>query len=334
MNGMEIKNRLSGIGTMASASYTNQEIVDHLKDLQYAIAHEVCGDDEDSRVRADAIVRVVEERVNALGLQDSECYAVFKQDMQDIGREIALTISGMKGEAKGFRALKALEYDCGTYVLHNVCLDDGEGRTEIDALVVSPYGVFVIEMKNCRKTMTITEDGYFQKLDNPDYQYPLGERMCCKEALVREAIGEGCDVPVRSMLLLVNDSDVIDEFGKVQMANRNTVVYKIRSYAKESEHLDQEKVNELVARIEASHEEAKYPCSLDCERIVDNLAALADEIEAAEQAKAKAAAQAAKRGNTKRSPWASVAAGIAASIAGCAIALAAPAAKNTLRATR
>ena len=334
MNGTEIRNRLGGIGTMSSASYTNQEIVDRLKDLQYAIAHEVCGDDEGSRVRADVIVRVVEERVNALGLQDSECYAVFKQDIHDIGREIALTISGMKGEAKGFRALKALEYDFGTYVLHNVCLDDGEGRTEIDALVVSPYGVFVIEMKNCRKTMTITEDGYFQKLDNPDYQYPLGERMCCKETLVREAIGEDYDVPVRSMLLLVNDSDVIDEFGKVQMANRNTVVYKIRSYAKESEHLDREKVNQLVAKIEASHEEAKYPCCLDCERIVDNLAVLADEIEAAEQAKANAAAKAAKRGNAKRSSWASVAAGIAAGIAGCAIALAGPAAKNTLRAAR
>lgn len=332
MNGMEVKNRLSGIGTMASASYTNQEIVDHLKDLQYAIAHEVCGEDEGSRVRADVIVQAVEGKVSALGLQDSESFVTFKQDMQDIGREIALTISGIKGETKGFRALKALEYDADTYVLHNVCLNDGEGRTEIDALVISPYGVFVIEMKNCRKTMTITEDGYFQKLDNPNYQYPLGERMCCKEILVREALGEALSVPVRSMLLLVNDGNVIDEFGKVQIANRNTVVYKIRSYAKESEHLEKEEVREMVAKIESSHEDAKYPCSLDCERIVDNLAALANEIESAEQA--KASVQAPKHEENKRSPWTSAAACFAAGIAGFAIAIIGPAARTSLRASR
>lgn len=332
MNGMEIKNRLSGIGTMASASYTNQEIVDHLKDLQYAIAREVCGEDEGSRIRADVIVQAVEEKVNTLGLQDSDSFIIFKQDMQDISRKIALTISGMKGEAKGFRALKALEYDNDTYVLRNVCLHDGEGRTEIDALVVSPYGVFVIEMKNCRKTMTITKDGYFQKLDNPDYQYPLGERMCCKEILVREALGETLSVPVRSMLLLVNDADVIDDFGKVQLANRNTVVNKIRSYAKGFDGVLADEVCKMVAKIEASHEEAKYPCNLDCERIVDNLVALIDEIERAEQAKAHA--QAPKREEAKRSPWASVAAGFAAGIAGCAIAIIGPAAMTALRASR
>ena len=334
MNGTEIKNRLSGIGTMTGATYTNQEIVDHLKDLQRAIAHEVCNEDEDSRVRADAIVQAVEGKVNALGLQDSESFTIFKKDMRDIGREIALTISGMKGEAKGFRALKALEYDNDTYVLRNVCLHDGEGRTEIDALVVSPYGIFVIEMKNCRKTMTITEDGYFQKLENPDYQYPLGERMCCKEILVREAIGETLSVPVRSMLLLVNDSEVIDKFGKVQMANRNTVVYKIRSYAKESEHLNESQINEVVAKIEASHEEAKYPCCLDCERIVENLATLFNEIEGAEQAKAKARDRAAKREEIKRSARKSIAAGFAAGIASCAIGIIGPVAMTVLRASR
>lgn len=334
MNGMEIKSRLSGIGTMASASYTNQEIVDHLKDLQYAIAYEVCGEKEGSRMRADAIIQAVEGKVNALGLQDSESFVTFKQDMQDIGREIALTISGMKGEAKGFRALKALEYDMDTYVLHNVCLDDSEGRTEIDALVVSPYGVFVIEMKNCRKTMIITEEGYFQKYENPDYQYPLGERMCCKEILVREALGKAFNVPVRSMLLLVNDSDVIDEFGKVQMTNCNTVVYKIRSYAGESEHLGKDEVCEMVAKIEACREDAKYPCGLDCERIVDNLAALVDEIESAERAKAKADTRACKREESERTPWVSVTAGFAAGIVGCAIAIIGPAARTALRASR
>lgn len=332
MNGMEIKDRLSGIGTVVSASYTKQEIVDRLKSLQRAIAHEVCGENEGDCIHADAIVHAVEKRVSALGLQDSGSYITFKQDMQDIGREIALTISGMKGEAKGFYALKALEYDVDTYVLRNVCLNDGEGKSEIDALVVSPYGIFVIEMKNCRRPMIITENGYFQKLDNPDYRYPLGERMHCKETLVREALGGALKVPVRSLLLLVNDADVVDKFGKVQLSNRNTVVYKIRSYAKESEHVEKSEVSEMVAKIEEGHEDAKYSCGLDCGRIVENLAALIDEIEGAEQTETRAQTQ--KRDKAMRPQWISVAACFAASIAGCAIAAFVPAARIVPRVYR
>ena len=71
MNGTYIRSKLSGVGPARNGTYTNQEIVDHLKELQNAIAQEVCGSGEDSLMRADAIVSTIEERVSALGLRDS-----------------------------------------------------------------------------------------------------------------------------------------------------------------------------------------------------------------------------------------------------------------------
>ena len=331
MNGTNVRNKLASLGPASNGTYTNQEIVDQLKELQNAIAREVCGV-EDSMMRADDIVRVVEERVTNLGLQDSACFASFKQDMMDLGREIALTISGLNGEMKGFRALKPLEFDNDTHVLRNICLKSDDGETEIDAVVLTPYGIFIIEMKGCRKPVVITEDGFFQKVDNPDYQYPLGERMCCKETLLREAAGAGPDVPIYQALFLVNDSEITDRFGKIMTANRNTIVYKIRSYAKESEHLSGDRVSQLVDRIESSRIEAKYPCSLDCERLIENLADLMDQIESAELAKTERAAKLKPTHQPKTNLTIAVAAGFAAGVAGCAMGILGPLAINAIKA--
>lgn len=334
MKGTEIRNKLHGFGTAADEAYTNQEIVDHLKELQSAIAHEVCGNDGESLVRADAIIREVEDRVVGLGIQDSDAFLTFKRDMHDLGKEIALTISGINGEMKGFRALKPLEFDTDTHVLRNVCLKSEAGETEIDALVIAPYGIFVIEMKGCRKPVMITEDGFFQKVDNPDYQYPLGERMCCKESLLREALAKDPRVPVRPVLFLVNDSDLTDHFGKIMTTNRNTIVYKIRSYSSEAAHLSKEQVDALVERVEASHHDAKYPCSLDCNRIVENLAVLMDQIEAAEQAKSESAQDRKLNTGAKQRVLQAVATGFAAGIAGCAVAVFKPFATRAIKASR
>ena len=332
MNGTYIRSKLSGVGPARNGTYTNQEIVDHLKELQNAIAQEVCGSGEDSLMRADAIVSTIEERVSALGLRDSACFDAFKRDMQDLGREIALTISGLNGEAKGFRALKPLEFDNDTHVLRNVCLKSDDGETEIDAVIVASYGIFIVEMKGCRKPIVITEDGFFQKADNPDYQYPLGERMCCKEALLRKAAGAGPDIPVYQVLFLVNDSDLTDRFGKIMTANRNTIVYKVRSYAKGSDQLSSDRVNQLVDEIESSRIEARYPCSLDCERLVDNLANLMDQIELAEQAKVERSSKTELARQTKVNSLLAVAAGLAAGVAGCAMGILGPLAVNAIRA--
>ena len=285
MNGSDIRSKLNGLGPKPNEAYTNQEIIDQLKELQVAIAQVVCDGEGDSIVRADTIVHAVEDRVNGLGLQNTDSFLSFKQDMEMLGRKIALMISGIRGEKKGFRALKPLEFDCDTRVLRNVCLKNDEGESEIDAIVVAPYGVFVIEIKQRKKPVVITADGFYQKVDNPDYQYPLGERMCCKEMLLREAMGTALDVPVYPVLFLVSDSEVTDHFGRVMTVNCNTAVYSIRSYAGGSTCLSSNRISEIVDSIEASRFEAKYPCRLDCERLIENFANLMDQIETAEERK-------------------------------------------------
>ena len=55
---------------------------------------------------------------------------------------------GEKGEAKVHDILMQLPE--GYHVLDNVTLENGKKTTQIDHIVVSKYGVFVIETKNYR----------------------------------------------------------------------------------------------------------------------------------------------------------------------------------------
>jgi hypothetical protein len=59
-------------------------------------------------------------------------------------------VKGFLGELQ-VRTVARLMLDRETYqALHNVTLRTRDGTTQIDHVIVSPYGVFVIETKNMR----------------------------------------------------------------------------------------------------------------------------------------------------------------------------------------
>ena len=55
---------------------------------------------------------------------------------------IRAEISGKRGEAIAFNSLRNLS--CPHYILRNIELEDGTGRTEIDFLVITPKAIFII----------------------------------------------------------------------------------------------------------------------------------------------------------------------------------------------
>lgn len=60
------------------------------------------------------------------------------------------TVKGARGERRVHNVLaKQLEQD-GHFVIHNITLSIGKDTTQIDHIVVSQYGIFVIETKNYR----------------------------------------------------------------------------------------------------------------------------------------------------------------------------------------
>ena len=68
-------------------------------------------------------------------------------------------IKGIMGESSVFITLESLP---GEYkALHNIMLESAKGTSQIDHLVVSPYGVFVIETKNYKGWIYGREDEFY-----------------------------------------------------------------------------------------------------------------------------------------------------------------------------
>ena len=75
---------------------------------------------------------------------------------------IKAEISGNRGEYKAFKTLEYLQSQ--NKVMRNVELSHGETRTEIDALVITPKCLTIVEVKNTSKNnLLIDEDGNYYR---------------------------------------------------------------------------------------------------------------------------------------------------------------------------
>ena len=83
------------------------------------------------------------------GLDESDTSPHFRTNMGELGYTIGSFIKGMNGERIAKRALRScLSYDKGIRILYNVQLEDEDAQAEYDAIVITPYGMFVVEVKN------------------------------------------------------------------------------------------------------------------------------------------------------------------------------------------
>lgn len=143
-----IKKGLSGLGTQAGELYTNQEIVDSLIELQGALAKGVFEKTHAENLRDRDILIHFEALTKEYGIDQTEVFLRFKKNMGKLGYTVGSFIKGMKGEKIARRALKLLSFDKGISVLYNVQLNDNDAEAEYDAIVIAPYGLFVVEVKN------------------------------------------------------------------------------------------------------------------------------------------------------------------------------------------
>ena len=72
---------------------------------------------------------------------------------------------------------------------NNIALEDEDAQAEYDAIVITPYGLFVVEVKNWGAEMHINENGILRRNDQ-DIKYDLPGRMSVKEGLLREYLGD------------------------------------------------------------------------------------------------------------------------------------------------
>ena len=273
-----IKRGLSGIGTQAGVYYTNQEIVDRLKNFQSALTQGVYEKTHAENFSEREIIKHFEMLVTDYGLETSERFLRLRNNLNVLGRTIGTYIKGMMGERESRKALKLVSLDKGVEILYNICMDDGECKTEYDAIVVTPYGLFVIEVKNWEGASTITEKGLL--VHETGRVYDLVGKMNAKEVLLKECLGDMFPKRYVSMLLVSDEkAKIVDEYHRMPYFVGGGISSDIRLYSKQGNILSDKQINKLVALIKDKHIEQKTKSPVNCEQIIDDYAHLMAEIE-------------------------------------------------------
>lgn len=254
----QIIESLNGLGTKQNTMYTNQEIIDHLTELQGAMARGVFEKTHAENLRDRDIMIHFESLAKEYGLDESDTYIRFKSNMSELGYTIGSFIKGMNGERIVKRALKLLSYDKGIRILYNVQLEDEDAQAEYDAIVITPYGMFVVEVKNWGVSMTISPNGLLTRNDDSGIVYDLPGRMSVKEALLREHLQELFPKNYHNMLLLSNErAQVEDNYHQISISCGGGISYEIKSYGKSGNTLTEEQVTKIVDTILANHKEQR-----------------------------------------------------------------------------
>lgn len=276
----EIRNRLMNHGPVAGECYTNPEIIDHLVDLQEAMAREVFALGHAEHFAARDIMIHFGALAEEYGLTGSDEYRRLAVNMKTLGYTIGSLKKGATGEKRTREGLRVMNYDPQVRILYNITLQDDGSKTEYDAIVITTYGIFVVEAKNFRGTAHITEKGMLQRADDAAATYNLGERMNNKEYLLKSCLGDLAGVPYQGLLLYVDESaDIVDDYKQIPIIYCNTVATTIRSYNHGEQAISPEDVLEIERRLQAHHTESRYPCRVDCEQIIADFARLISAIE-------------------------------------------------------
>ena len=278
----QIIESLNGLGTKQNIMYTNQEIIDRLTELQRAMARGVFEKTHAEHLRDRDIMIHFEALAKEYGLDGTDTYLRFKSNMNELGYTIGSFIKGMNGERIAKRALKLLSYDKGIRILYNVQLEDEDAQAEYDAIVITPYGMFVVEVKNWGTSMTISPNGLLTRNDDSGIVYDIPGRMSVKEALLRERLQELFPKNYHNMLLLSNErAQVQDNYHKISISCGGGISYEIRSYGNIGSTLTEEQVTKIADIILANHKEQRALCRVKCDEIIADYAKLMVQIEAA-----------------------------------------------------
>ena len=111
----------------------------------------------------------------------------FKEGSKILCNLIKAEVSGNRGEAKAFRTLQHIR--TRNIILKNVELRDEDRRTELDAVVVTPGCITIIEVKNTAKNIFIDENGdYYRTGEFLKWDCNIGNKMAFKEELIRRIL--------------------------------------------------------------------------------------------------------------------------------------------------
>lgn len=229
-----IEELMTSMKSFGKESYHKSELLDEMLLLQKEIVELTFS--EDHVATADLKIWDVEKHLEQLNadcgnIADEELEK-FMEESKDLCNLIKAEISGNRGEYKAFRTLEYLKSN--NKVLKNIELSDGEIRTELDAVVITPKCVTIVEVKNTAKDIFIDEEGnYYRTGEFLRWDCNIASKMSLKEELlgkVLESAGLG-RIKIQSVVVFTNNRiEVQNKYRQIRTCFVSQLAYIIDGY--------------------------------------------------------------------------------------------------------
>jgi len=266
MNEKRVNELVATMKSFGKEKYQKSELLTEMFSLQQEIVGLTFNEDHAST--ADLKIWDVERHLEQLnkdcGNVANEELQKFKEGSKTLCNMIKAEISGNRGEAKAFRTLQFIHSK--NTILKNVELNDGDLRTELDAVVITPGAITIIEVKNTAKNIFIDENGdYFRTGEFLKWDCNIAEKMTLKEELLRKALAaKGIeDVRIRSIVVFTdNRIEVQNKYSRIRTCFASQLAYIIDGFKSEKPYSDEE-MEKIECTIRTAESKESYPFDFD-----------------------------------------------------------------------
>ena len=199
----------------------------------------------------------------------------FKDGSKVLCNLIKAEISGSCGEMKAFRALDYVK--SRNLVLKNIELTDGDRRTELDAVIITPATIAIIEVKNTAKNIFIDDQGnYYRTGEFLKWDCNIAGKMNLKVELLRKTMAgtEFENMHIESIVVFTNNRiEVQNKCQNIRTCFVSQLSYLIDGLRGESS-LSDEKMHAVMAAIEKAVCHESYPFEFDVQQYKQDFAVL------------------------------------------------------------
>ena len=272
-----VKELMSSMKSFGKEAYYRSELLDEMFALQREIVALTFNEDHASTadLRIWDVERHLEQMNQDCGNVADEELGRFEEGCKNLCNLIKAEISGRRGEYKVFRTLEYL--NTNHIILKNVELQDGDLRSELDAVVITPGGITIVEVKNTAKNIFIDEEGnYYRTGEFLRWDCNIAQKMDIKEVLLRKVLeSEGIeDVEINSVVVFMdNRIEVQNKYAQIRTCFVSHLAYIVDVF-KSQTNLSQEKMENIESLIrQAEHKEA-YPVAFDVKQYKQDFAIL------------------------------------------------------------
>lgn len=186
---------------LMSRECTFKEYVSDIVQFQDMICKMISGNDYHEGMRIDEALFIMESIARKMELRSHPAVHNGVLTMKQLAKEMAITMSGAKGESLVSRTLEFLNRP-NTQIFRNVYITDGIDETELDDIVLTDNGVIILEVKKVKSDLTLTKDGRMVFASDECYdKIPLAQKMALKRRLLKKCLekaisDKGLDIPV------------------------------------------------------------------------------------------------------------------------------------------